>query len=195
MKDLIRPCTVLTLVLTLICGAVYPAIVTVVSQSFFPDKANGSLIELENVVRGSKLIGQEFSSDALFHSRPSSTEPKPYNPSLSRGSNLSPRNQKLISQVRDRAEWVRSFNEFDGDVPIDLVTSSASGLDPHISVGSATLQIPRVSKNSGIPETELLAMVRRHTADNFLGISGELAVNVVTLNLELLQTIEKRQVR
>ncbi|MFN7171900.1 MAG: potassium-transporting ATPase subunit KdpC [Fimbriimonadaceae bacterium] len=192
MKDLVRPCIVLTLLLAVLCGAVYPAVVTVFSQTVFPHEANGSLIKIDDVVRGSKLIGQEFSSDGLFHSRPSSTEP-PYNPSESGGSNLSPRNPELVSKVRDRAEWVRTFNEVDGDVPIDLVTSSASGLDPHISVGSARLQIPRVSRNTGIPENELLALVRQHTADNFLGVSGELAVNVVTLNVELLQTLEKRQ--
>jgi K+-transporting ATPase ATPase C chain len=192
MRDLIRPCIVLTLLLAILCGAVYPAVVTVFSQTVFPQEANGSLIELDDVVRGSKLIGQEFNSDDLFHSRPSSTEP-PYNPRESGGSNLSPRNPELVSKVRDRSEWVRTFNEVDGDVPIDLVTSSASGLDPHISVGSARLQIPRVSRNTGIPEDELLSMVRQHTADNFLGVSGELAVNVVTLNVELLQTLEKRQ--
>lgn len=192
MKDLIRPCIALTLLLAILCGIVYPAVVTVISQTVFPHEANGSVIEVEGVVRGSKLIGQEFRSVQLFHSRPSSTQPMPYNPKESRGSNLSPRNPELVSRVRERAEWVRNFNQVDEDVPIDLVTSSASGLDPHISVGSAMLQIPRVSRNTGLPENDLLTMVRRHTADNFLGVSGELAVNVVTLNVELLQALDKR---
>lgn len=183
----LRKSFTLFIMLSLITGVVYPLAVTGLAQAIFPHRANGSIVRLDGRPIGSELIGQPFSSRRYFLSRPSATSPSPYNASLSGGSNLALTNPELIKRVKARLEVLSS-----GDaqpqaepVPQDLVTSSASGLDPHISLAAAVYQLPRVAAARGMEQATLERILERHTERPFLGFLGEPRVNVLLLNLAL----------
>lgn len=167
-------------VMTLITGVAYPLIVTGIAQVAFKDKANGSLILQDGKILGSSLIGQPFSDPKYFWSRPSATSPMPYNGASSSGSNLGPTNPALRDALSERVSKFESR-----PVPVDLVTASGSGLDPHISPAAAEYQIPRVAKARSIPQEKLKELVRKHIEGRQLGILGEPRVNVLQLNLAL----------
>jgi K+-transporting ATPase ATPase C chain len=169
------------LFLTLLTGLVYPGFVTLACQILFPHQAAGNLLHRDGIVIGSALIGQRFTSPAYFHSRPSAAGADGYDASLSSGSNLGPTNRKLI----DRVESAKRASRLSGPIPSDLLTASASGLDPHISPASALLQVPRVAAARGIPARILARLVARFTEPRDLGFLGELRVNVLLLNLAL----------
>ena len=173
-------------VFAILCGLMYPLFITALSQLLFPQKANGSIITSSNKTVGSGLIGQQFDSPRYFHARPSASEP-PYNASGSAGSNLGPSNAQFLEEVKKRVEEVRNANGLPVNTPIpaDLVLASASGLDPHVSVESAMLQVRRIAKERGLPEAEVEGMVQRHIEQPFGGIWGEPRVNILKLNLTL----------
>jgi K+-transporting ATPase ATPase C chain len=173
-------------VFSLLCGLVYPLCVTAVSQLLFPWRANGSVLSSQNQIVGSELIGQMFKGPQYFHGRPSATEPA-YNASGSTGSNFGPSNAKYLQEVKNRIEAVRLANDVSSDTPIpaDLVLASASGLDPHISVEAAMLQVKRIAKERGLSESALTEIVRRNIEHRFGGIWGQPRVNVLKLNLAL----------
>lgn len=172
-----------TLVTTVIFGVIYPLVVTAIARVAFPEKANGSLIVRNGQIVGSRLIGQSFSSDKYFHSRPSAAG-NGYDATASTGSNLGPTNQALISRVHD--DVAKLQQERPGAlIPADLVTTSGSGLDPDISPASAEFQVPRVAKARGIGAEDLRQVVARHTQGRQYGIFGEPRVNVLELNLDL----------
>ena len=175
----------MTIVTTVLLGLAYPLVVTGVAQVIFPDKANGQLIRnADGTVIGSRLIGQPFSSPGYFRSRPSAAGANGYDASASSGSNLGPTNPKLIDRVK--ADVARLQAENPGKrVPIDLVTTSGSGLDPHISPAAAEFQIPRVARERGMSEEELRQIVAAHTEGRQFGFLGEPRVNVLELNLDL----------
>jgi K+-transporting ATPase ATPase C chain len=181
-KNLITA-VLMTIVTTLLLGLAYPLVVTVLAQALFPDQANGQLIERDGKIVGSRLIGQTFSSPGYFHGRPSAAGTG-YDGTSSGGTNLGPTNKKLIDAVKAGVEAARKANG-SAPVPIDLVTSSASGLDPHISPAAAAFQVPRVARERGVSETDLERLVGAHTAGRQLGILGEPVVNVLELNLAL----------
>ena len=185
MKQL-RTATLMLALLTLVTGVLYPLVVTGISQVVFRQQANGSLIERDGKVLGSTLIGQPFSDPKYFWSRPSATSPQPYNGASSSGSNQGPTNPALKEAVEGR---VKALRDAGGDaskpVPVDLVTASGSGLDPHISPAAAEYQIQRISKIRNIPEERLRALVAQHTEGRQLGVLGEPGVNVLELNLAL----------
>ncbi|HTT10316.1 MAG TPA: potassium-transporting ATPase subunit KdpC [Burkholderiaceae bacterium] len=174
------------LALTVLTGIVYPLVVTGISQLAFSSQANGSLIVKDGKVLGSRLIGQPFSDPKYFWSRPSATSPMPYNGASSSGSNLGPTNPALKDAVDGR---IKALRDAGGDpsraVPVDLVTASGSGLDPHISPAAAEYQVARVARVRSLPEDKVRELVRKHTEGRQLGILGEPRVNVLTLNLEL----------
>jgi potassium-transporting ATPase KdpC subunit len=195
MSKEIRPAIVLVLALTLITGLVYPLAITGIAGVMFPYQAQGSLIEKDGTVVGSALIGQLFADDKYFHGRPSATntpDPKdptktidaPYNAANSMGSNLGPTNKALIDRVKGDVDKLKEENS-SGAVPIDLVTTSGSGLDPHISPDGALFQVPRVAKARDMPESRVRQLVQEHTEGRFLGLLGEPRVNVLALNLAL----------
>jgi len=170
-------------VTTVVFGVVYPLVVTGLAQALFPDKANGQLIEQNGKVIGSRIIGQAFSSPGYFRSRPSAAGTG-YDAASSGGTNLGPTNKKLIDAVRAAAEAAQKENP-GVPVPVDLVTSSASGLDPHISPAAADFQVPRVARERGVPEGEIRGVVEAHSAGRQWGFLGEPTVNVLELNLAL----------
>jgi potassium-transporting ATPase KdpC subunit len=172
-----------TLVTTLVFGVIYPLAVTGLSRMLFPGQATGSLIEKNGHVVGSKLIGQAFSSDKYFHSRPSAAG-NGYDASASSASNLAPTNQALVDRVKSDVAKLQQENP-GTPIPADLVTASGSGLDPEISPAAAEFQIPRVAKARGISVDSLRALVARHTQTRTWGIFGEPRVNVLELNLDL----------
>jgi len=184
MKNLITA-ILMTIVTTMILGLVYPLVVTGLAQVIFPDKANGQLIRnAEGTVIGSRLIGQPFSSPGYFRSRPSAAGADGYDASGSGGSNLGPTNQKLIDRVKADVEKLQAENP-GKPVPIDLVTTSSSGLDPHISPAAAEFQVPRVARERGMSEDALRQIVAAHTEGRQFGFLGEPRVNVLELNLDL----------
>ena len=177
----------------LICGLIYPLVVTIIAQTVFTEKANGSIIKNGNQIMGSQLIGQLFTSPGYFHGRPSASDP-PYDASNSGGSNLAPSNAKLIAQAQARIEQLRAENglPLHSPVPADLVLTSASGLDPHISPESAAIQVHRIAGERKIPETELEKIIQQNTEKPLLGIWGKERVNVLQLNLALDGLEQKR---
>jgi len=185
-EGLLRPALTLFIVLSLITGLAYPLLVTGIAQTAFPGAANGSLIEQGGKVIGSRLIGQPFSDPKHFWSRPSATGPMAYNASVSSGSNLGPLNPALAEAVKARIEALRAADPGNTTpVPVDLITASGSGLDPHISRAAADYQAARVAKARGLPEAQVRALIDRHTEGAWLGFIGEARVNVLALNLAL----------
>ncbi|MDB6066516.1 MAG: K+-transporting ATPase, subunit [Pedosphaera sp.] len=190
MKALIRDLrssVMAVLVLAVVCCGLYPLVVYGLAQTLFHDKANGSLItDASGTVRGSELLGQQFTGDKYFNSRPSAAG-NGYDGTASGGSNLGPTSQKLNDAIKDRIEEYRKKNGLkDSDpVPADAVTASGSGLDPHISQRNAELQIPRVAKARGLTESRVKEFIRLNTDDRDLGLLGEPGVNVLKLNLAL----------
>jgi potassium-transporting ATPase KdpC subunit len=191
----IRPAIVVLVALTLIGGLAYPLAITGIAQIIFPTQANGSMIERDGKVVGSALIGQEFDSDKYFHGRPSATtapDPKdptktiaaPYNAMNSGGSNLGPSNKALIDRVQGDIDKLKKENP-SAPVPIDLVTTSASGLDPQISPEAALFQVPRIAKARNLPEDRVRQLVQDNTEVRLFGLFGEPRVNVLLLNLAL----------
>jgi len=173
----------MTFVTTILFGLIYPLAITGIAQAIFPDKANGQLITRGGQVVGSRIIGQGFSSPGYFRSRPSAAG-MGYDAANSGGSNLGPTNKKLIDAVRANVEAARKDNP-NAPVPIDLVTTSASGIDPDISPAAAAFQVPRVAAARHISESDLRRLVAEHTAGRQLGFFGEARVNVLELNLVL----------
>jgi potassium-transporting ATPase KdpC subunit len=191
----IRPAIVLLLVLTAITGLAYPLAMTAIAGAIFPAQAQGSLIERDGKVVGSALIGQEFKDDKYFHGRPSATVapnpndstktvPAPYNAANSGGSNLGPTSKALADRLQEDVDKLRGENP-NAAVPVDLVTTSASGLDPDISPEAAQFQVPRVAKARNVPEDQVKQLVASNTQGRLLGLIGEPRINVLTLNLAL----------
>jgi len=189
-----RPAAVLLLVLTLLCGAVYPLLVTGIGRVAFPEQAAGSLVFDAGKLRGSRLIGQPFSSPRYVWGRPSATAPMPYNAAGSSGSNQGPLNPALVDAVNGRIQALRAADPGNGaPVPVDLVTASASGLDPDISPAGALYQAGRVARARGVSRSAVEDLVRSHTEQPFLGFLGEARVNVLGLNLALDKAFPRRQ--
>lgn len=187
MSSYLKPAAMLLLLLTLITGAVYPVLVTVLAQLWFSDQANGSLISNDQgQLIGSALIGQAFSDPAHFWGRPSATAAYPYNATASSGSNLGPTHPALTNQINRRIAALKAADPNNqAPVPVDLVTSSASGLDPHISLAAAQYQLSRVAKARGLSTNQLQALLDAHSEDRQWRLFGEPRVNVLKLNLAL----------
>jgi K+-transporting ATPase ATPase C chain len=182
----IRPALLLFLLLTLLTGVIYPLLVTGLGQALFPRQAKGSLIEKGGKLVGSELIGQNFAGPRYFWSRPSATGPYPYNAASSSGSNQGPVNPALLDAIKARVEALkRAHPGQQGLAPVDLVTASGSGLDPHISPAAAAYQIERVAAARNLPTDRVRAVVAQYTAPRQWGILGEARVNVLLLNLAL----------
>src|SRR5262249_39355732 len=182
----LRPALIMLVVLTVLTGIIYPAIVTGIAQLVFPRQANGSLIVKDGKVVGSALIGQPFDDPKYFWGRPSATSPFPYNAASSSGSNLSPTNPALVKSVQERVDALRAADPGNtAPVPVDLETASGSGLDPHISPAAALYQVSRVAKARKLDPAVVRDLVERHTEGRQLGFLGEPRVNVLALNLAL----------
>jgi potassium-transporting ATPase KdpC subunit len=191
----IRPAIVFIVALTLITGVAYPLAITGIAQVIFPRQAQGSMVELDGKVVGSALVGQEFTSDKYFHGRPSATTaadpadstktiPAPYNAANSGGSNLGPTNKALVERVQGDVDKLKQEN-LTAAIPTDLVTTSGSGLDPHISPAAAFFQVPRVAKARNMPEDRVRRLVDEYVEGRTLGLLGEPRVSVLALNLTL----------
>jgi potassium-transporting ATPase KdpC subunit len=189
MTSQIRPALATLAVLTVLCGAAYPALVTGVARIAFRDQASGSLVIQDGKVRGSRLIGQAFSAPQYVWGRPSATGPMPNNAAGSSGSNQGPLNPALLDAVKARIAALRAADPDNRmPVPVDLVTASASGLDPHVSPAAALYQTGRVAKARGIGQARVEQLIRAHTEHPLLGFLGEERVNVLELNLDLDRT-------
>src|SRR2546425_3866211 len=193
LNNYLRPAVVLTLLLTILTGLLYPGVVTVLAQLIFPYQANGSLHYVNGKLVGSDLIGQYWTSSMYFHGRPSVTvnpttgTPEPYAADNSTASNLGPTNAVLIKAVQERVAELKKENPNapPGPVPVDLVTTSGSGLDPDITIAGALYQVPRVAQARGLSESTVRQLVMDHETGRFLGIFGEPYINVLELNLAL----------
>ena len=186
MKTILRPALVLFFILTLLTGVAYPLLVTGAAQLLFPDQAGGSLILRDGKPVGSSLIGQNFTDPGYFWGRPSATGPMPYNASASGGSNQGPLNPALVDAVKGRIDALRAADPGNaGPVPVDLVTASASGLDPHISPAAARYQAARVARVRGLPLEKVQQLVTQETETPLFGLLGEPRVHVLRLNLAL----------
>lgn len=186
MKTLIRPAVSLFVLLTVVTGLLYPAVVTGVARTAFPDAAHGSLIRQDGKPVGSTLIGQNFTAPTYFWGRPSATGPYPYNAAASSGSNQGPLNPALVDAAKGRADALRAADpDNTRPIPIELLTASASGLDPHISPAAADYQAERVARARGLDPQRVRELIARHTEGRDLGVFGEARVNVLKLNLAL----------
>jgi potassium-transporting ATPase KdpC subunit len=186
MRAYFRPAVTLLAIFMILTGLLYPLLVTGLAQVLFPSQANGSLLRLDGRFAGSALIGQPFDDPRYFWGRPSATTPFPYNAAASTGSNLGPTNPALKAVVQARVAALRAADPSNALlVPVDLVTASASGLDPHISIAAALYQVPRVARARGLSETTLRQIVKQQTEGRQFGIFGEPRVNVLKLNLAL----------
>lgn len=186
MKNLFRPLIVIFAVLTAITGLAYPAVMTAFGQAAFHEQGNGSLIEQNGKVVGSQLIGQQFDAPQYFWGRLSATSPMPYNPQNSGGSNLGPNNPALLDEVKGRLAALKAAGtDMSKPVPVDLVTSSGSGLDPEISQAAAAYQVERVAQARHLTPNDVQALVERYTMGRQFGVLGEPRVNVLKLNLAL----------
>jgi potassium-transporting ATPase KdpC subunit len=186
LKKHLRIAVIMLAVFTILTGGAYPALVTGIAHLLFPEQAEGSILTRSGRAIGSALIGQPFSSQEYFWSRPSATEPFQYNAAASSGSNLALSNTVLRERIRhDVAQITAADSTTHAPVPVDLVTSSASGLDPHISPAAALFQVRRVARSRGVDEARVRSLVDAHTEGRFLGIFGEPRVNILKLNLAL----------
>ena len=186
MRAQIRPALMALLIFTVLTGLLYPLVVTGIAQLVFPHQANGSLIVQNGQIVGSTLIGQQFTDPKYFWGRLSATGPYPYNAAASSGSNLGPTNPALLDEVKGRIAAIKAADPSNTQpIPVDLVTSSGSGLDPDISVAAALYQLPRVARLRGLSESALRTLVDQYTHGRQLGFLGELRVNVLQLNLAL----------
>jgi K+-transporting ATPase ATPase C chain len=174
----------MTLATTVLLGIIYPLVVTGLAQVLYPHRANGEIIESRGKLVGSRLIGQPFTAAGYFHSRPSAAGPAGYDPTQSQGSNLAPTNKALLDRVSASVQTLQAENP-NTPIPIDLVTASASGLDPDISPASTEFQVPRVAKERKMTEADLRTVVQRHTQQRQFGFLGEPRVNVLELNIDL----------
>lgn len=185
LREYVRPAILSLFILTIITGIIYPLFITGMAQALFPGQANGSLIYKSGKIIGSSFIGQPFDDPKYLWGRISATTPR-YNASSSSGSNIGPSNPALIDEINGR---VKALKDADPDninsIPVDLVTSSASGLDPHVSLSAAYYQIPRISRKRGIPESIIKDIIRKNSSGRFLGLIGEPVVNVLKVNLDL----------
>jgi potassium-transporting ATPase KdpC subunit len=184
MKKNLRTALLMTIVTTLLLGVVYPLVVTALAHLLFPSQAEGSLVTIKGRIVGSRLIGQPFTSRGYFRSRPSAAGPAGYDAANSGGSNLGPTNRVLIDRIRRDEKKLRAENST-APVPMDLVTTSASGLDPDISPAAAAFQAPRVARERGMTEDVVRALITKHTQGRQFGFLGEPRVNVLELNLDL----------
>jgi len=183
MKKHLITAFLMTIVTTILLGILYPLVVTGLARIFFPDKANGQIIYRNGQAIGSRIIAQPFTSPKYFHPRPSAAG-NGYDAANSAGTNLGPTNQKLIDRIRTDAATLQKENP-NQPVPVDLITTSASGLDPDISPAAADFQVPRVARERGLPESTVRDLVQKHTYQRDLGLLGEPRVNVLELNLAL----------
>lgn len=186
MRTQLRPALVALMALTLITGFLYPLVITGIAQVLFPQQANGSLILIDGKPVGSSLIGQPFDEPKYFWGRPSATSPFPYNAAASSGSNLGPTNDALMKAVQARIDALKAADPDNPlPIPVDLVTTSGSGLDPHISPAAAEYQVRRIARARRLDDTVVRGLVVQHTEERQLGILGEPRVNVLALNLAL----------
>jgi potassium-transporting ATPase KdpC subunit len=190
MKKNLITAFLMTIATTVLLGLIYPLVITVLAQVLFHDKANGQILHRDGTAIGSRIIGQPFTSAKYFHSRPSAAG-NGYDAANSGGTNLAPTNQKLIDRVQADAKNLHQENP-DQPIPVDLITTSASGLDPEISPAAAEFQLPRIARERGIPESTLRDLVQKHTHQRDLGLLGEPRVNVLELNLALDEIATKR---
>lgn len=191
---ILRPALTIFAALSLVTGLAYPLLTTGIASAVFPHQAGGSLIERDGKVVGSEWIGQSFTSPQYFWGRPSATAPMPYNAAASGGSNLGPSNPALAEAIRARVDALKAVDPDNAaPVPVDLVTASGSGLDPHISPAAAAYQAARVARVRGLPRAEVDALIQAHTAKPALSVLGEPSVNVLTLNLALDKRSAARQ--
>lgn len=180
-----RPAISIFIVFTIVTGILYPGLVMVIAQTLFPHQANGSLIRQDQQMIGSSLIGQPFANPKYFWGRVSATSPSPYNAASSSGSNLGPTNPALTAAVQDRVNTLKQYDTSKELVPVDLVTASASGIDPHISPAAAEYQVARIAKSRNLSEAKLRELVAQCTQGRQFGLLGEPRVNVLELNIAL----------